>query len=231
MTRATGSGPEQAAALDAAVRSGPVILQTDTVYCLAAACGGDGGEEIHRAKGRPTEERPADAKPPYLPIVVGAQGQLADLGVRLEGPAKAFAEAFWPGPLTLVTGLGKGLPRPSWLSGRGEVAVRLPAFEPLRELALRVGPLFVTSANRTGHPVAGSRGEASAVFDNRFPIFEWPDRPSGGIPSTILNARRDPPAIQRPGAISPVEIMTVYERYLTRSDSPRSDFVVGEPEE
>ena len=72
-----------------AIRSGPIIVQTDTVFGLACLPAAGHVEAVFAAKQRPVERN--------LPVIVGDVAQLADLGVRVTDPARALAGAFWPG--------------------------------------------------------------------------------------------------------------------------------------
>ena len=64
-----------------------------------------------------------------------------------------------------------------------------------------------------GDPPAITRAEAEAVFAGKYPVFDWPELQSTGVATTILNARREPPVVQRMGPITPLEIMRIYDRW------------------
>jgi len=91
---------EHSASIDraaAALRRGDlVILPTETVYGLAAdAANPLAVARIYEAKGRPS----------FNPLIAHvATLEAAERLARLDGPARILAEAFWPGPLTLVGG-------------------------------------------------------------------------------------------------------------------------------
>ncbi|MFN8050708.1 MAG: L-threonylcarbamoyladenylate synthase [Acidimicrobiales bacterium] len=178
-----------------AIRSGPVVVQTETVFGLACLPTAEMVDRVFEAKARPAHLN--------LPVIIGDPDQLAALGIVADDCAEALIEAFWPGALTLAFAVdphAEGLP---WLDGRDEVAVRIPAVDPLRELARQVGPFLMTSANRHGEPPVASAEEARAVFGEDTPVFEWPDvDPPGPLPSTLVNVGRTPPVIERVGALS-----------------------------
>lgn len=180
-----------------------VILPTETVYGLAVKAGHTAAaQRVFELKGRP-----ADVS---LPVMVGAMAQASGLGVHFNDTARVLAERFWPGPLTIVFGFRDAGARPSWLADRTEVAVRFPALELLRNVALAAGPILVTSANAHGagakmvaREAADSlRGDADFVVD-------------GGTltptPSTIINTRRSPAVVERMGAVTAADLREFIE--------------------
>lgn len=203
---------DRAEDVDAALLAGPVIFQTDTVYCVAALPRPELISAVHALKGRPLRDPEPGERDPHLPIVVGDARQLPDLGLDATPLALSFAAAFWPGPLTMVLGFSDVDRRPAWLAGRREAAVRIPDFGPLLAVLGRHGPLVMTSANLSGAPAAQTHDEACRAFRSPVPVFSWrPDR-STGVHSTILNVREDPPTVERPGAVSLSALLGVYAR-------------------
>jgi len=176
---------------------GLVSFPTETVYGL----GGDATNDravarIFAAKGRPS----------FNPLIV----HLPDVATvsrfaRLEGEAERLADAFWPGPLTLVLPLrdGGGL-SPLVSAGLPTVAVRVPDHPLARALLAETGrPVAAPSANPSGrispttaeHVLAGLGGRIEAVLDGG-PC-------AVGVESTIVGF--DPaPVLLRPGGL-PVE--------------------------
>ncbi len=131
----------------AALRRGElVILPTETVYGLAAdAANPLAVARIYEAKGRPS----------FNPLIAHvATLDAAERMARLEGPALKLAEAFWPGPLTLVAPIGDAaavcdLAR----AGLDTVAIRVPAHAIARAvIAAFGGTVAAPSANRSGRP-------------------------------------------------------------------------------
>ena len=146
-------------ALDAAskaLRAGEVVLvPTDTVYGLAAMPERpEAVRRIYLAKNRPAHLP--------LPVLAASLDQVRRLGVEFPDAATILSARWWPGPLTMAFGLSPGAPRPQWLSGREEVAVRIPAHAFLLALMEETGVLMVTSANRHGEPTSPSAVEAGA---------------------------------------------------------------------
>ena len=137
-----------------ALRAGEVVLvPTDTVYGLAAMPDRpEAVQRIYLAKNRPTDQP--------LPVLAASLGQVRRLGVEFPDTATVLSARWWPGPLTMAFGFSPSSPRPVWLTGREEVAVRIPADAFLLALMRDTGVLMVTSANRHGEPTSPSPGEA-----------------------------------------------------------------------
>ncbi len=186
------------AASEALRAGGVVVLPTDTVYGLAARPGdGDAVQAVYRAKGRPEGM--------HLPVLAATLEQVHALGVAFTPAAVALARWWWPGPLTLAFGFDPASERPAWLTGRDEVAVRIPDHDFLRGLLARTGVLVVTSANphgaptpRTAHDVAASLGPAVDLVVDGGSLRD--------VPSTLVNVRGAEPVVEREGAISRAEV-------------------------
>jgi L-threonylcarbamoyladenylate synthase len=107
--------------------------------------------------------------------------------------ARALAQRFWPGPLTIVL----VAPR------RGTLAFRVPDHPLARRLiAASGGGLPVTSANRSGQPDARTADEVRAQLDGRISLILDGGETPGGVSSTIVDCTTDQVKILRQGAIS-----------------------------
>lgn len=171
-----------------------VAFPTETVYGL----GGDASDDravamIFDAKGRPR----------FNPLIVHVPGLAeAERYAHFDARARAVAEAFWPGPLTLVLPLreGSGL-SPLVTAGHDTVAIRVPA-HPLARALLRAAdrPIAAPSANPSGrvsptraaHVTDGLSGRIAAVVDGGACAV--------GVESTILGLAGEP-RLLRPGGI------------------------------
>ncbi|MDR0766064.1 MAG: threonylcarbamoyl-AMP synthase [Odoribacteraceae bacterium] len=178
---------------------GVVLLPTDTVYGLAARPDDEAAvERLFALKGRPRAVN--------LPVMVGDVADLELLGVEMnEGAWRLARSRFVPGALTLVLGFREGGRRAAWLEGREEVAVRLPDDAFLLAVLRETGPLLVTSANRHG------RGTPLEAREASLELAGVPDLVVEGgrgreIPSTVVNCRREPPVIERHGAVPAADI-------------------------
>jgi L-threonylcarbamoyladenylate synthase len=174
---------------------GLVAFPTETVYGLGADAGNPQAvARLYAAKERPSFN-PLIA---HLPSLPAARGQ----GL-FDASAQALAEAFWPGPLTLVvpaspTGTICDLAR----AGLDSVALRVPAHPLARELLARLGaPVAAPSANRSGgvsptraeHVLADLDGRIDAVLDG--------GPTEVGLESTIVACISDGPRLLRPGGV------------------------------
>jgi L-threonylcarbamoyladenylate synthase len=176
---------------------GLVSFPPKKVYGLGADATDDRAvARVFEAKGRPS----------FNPLIVHLPDAGAVAGyARLEGDAARLADAFWPGPLTLVLPLseGGGL-SPLVSAGLPTVAVRVPDHALARALLAKAGrPVAAPSANPSGrispttaeHVLAGLAGRIEAVLDGG-PC-------AVGVESTIIGF--DPtPVLLRPGGL-PVE--------------------------
>ncbi|HET7700491.1 MAG TPA: L-threonylcarbamoyladenylate synthase [Candidatus Limnocylindria bacterium] len=180
---APGAVEEAAAAL---ARGELVAFPTDTVYGLAA--GHDHLRKLYIAKDRPKDKR--------IPVLLSDATNL-EASALVTAAARALAERFWPGPLTLVL----VAPR------RGTLAFRVPDNAVARRLiAASGGGLPVTSANRSGQPDARTAEEVLAQLDGRVSLVLDGGRTAGDRPSTVVDCTTDQLKILREGAISASEI-------------------------
>jgi len=129
----------RAAAIVALRAGGIVAMPTDTVYGVGVALSApDGLPRLFAAKDRPLDKA--------IVLLVADVEQAATVGV-LTPAARALAERFWPGGLTLVLAQAPGARLPAVLTGgAATIGVRIPDHECPRALARELGPLPVTSA-------------------------------------------------------------------------------------
>jgi L-threonylcarbamoyladenylate synthase len=189
-------------ALGAAARAlgaGAVVLvPTDTVYGLAARPDdAEAMQRIYLAKGRP------DHVP--LPLLAASLAQVRELGVEFSEAAATLSARWWPGPLTLAFGFSPVVPRPSWLDGREEVAVRIPANEFLLALMRTTGVLAVTSANRHGDPTPSSVADPGAALAPHVALIVDAG-PLDVVPSTLVNVHGHTAVVEREGSIATAAI-------------------------
>lgn len=181
---------------------GLVAIPTETVYGLAAnALDGAAVAGIFRAKGRPQDN----------PLIVHIShiDQWAGLVREIPEAAMALAQAFWPGPLTII--LPKGDIIPDEVSaGLDTVAVRFPSMRTTRRIIDAAGvPLAAPSANLSGspsptcarHTMDDMRGRIDAVLDGGECNF--------GVESTVVTLATPVPRLLRPGAVTPEELRDV----------------------
>lgn len=189
------------AATAAAKRGDLVVLPTDTVYGLGTdAFNLKGPEKLLAAKGR-------DRDMP-IPVLVGHVKALDGLAQRVDPITKALAEAFWPGALTIVV---KSQPTLRWDLGNinQTVALRMPLNPIAIELLNAVGPMAVSSANKTGQPAATNVEEAIEQLGEVVTIYLDGGQTPGNVASTIVDVSSGEIKLLRLGAISIEEIRQV----------------------
>jgi L-threonylcarbamoyladenylate synthase len=213
---ATGHASIQAAV--AALRRGELVgMPTETVYGLAADA--DNPEAVRRIfalKGRPADH-------PLIVHIAGSEA-LPRWARNVPEAARALAEAFWPGPLTLI------LPRQPGVSdavtgGQDTVGLRCPA-HPLALQLLRAfgGGLAAPSANRFGHVSPTSAGHVRSEFGAALPIVLHGGECAVGIESTIVAFGPGGARILRPGQLGQAQLEAVVGPVALGADaaSPRA---------
>lgn len=177
----------------ALIRAGGIVaVPTETVYGLAAdATNADAVARIYAAKGRPS----------FNPLIVHVPDLAAAEQIAVfDDAARALAERWWPGPLTLVLPLRADAGIPSLVTaGLDTIALRVPAHRAMQALLRAAArPLAAPSANasnaisptRAEHVASSLGGRVSLILD---------DGPStAGLESTIVSGG----AILRPGPVS-----------------------------
>lgn len=193
--------PEQAAA---ALRQGALILlPTETVYGLGAdASNSQAVAAIFEAKGRPR----------FNPLIAHvADADAAETVGVLDEKARRLAEAFWPGPLTLVTPV-RDARRVCDLARAGldSVALRVPGHEGARAVLAAFGaPVVAPSANRSGRPSPTTFGDA--LEETGFAVAAGVDGGACavGLESTVVSVLDGRVALLRPGAVTRSQLESV----------------------
>ncbi|MFC5971722.1 L-threonylcarbamoyladenylate synthase [Halomarina salina] len=164
-------------AADACRRGECVVYPTETVYGLGAdALDPEAVERVFELKGRDRD------KP--VSLAVSEAGDLDD-HVRLSERERAFAEAFLPGPVTLVAERRDAVPD-VLTGGRDRVGVRVPDHEVALALLRRAGtPLTATSANRSGAGSARRVAEVDSSIRDACVVLDAGETPGGG--STVVD--------------------------------------------
>jgi L-threonylcarbamoyladenylate synthase len=180
----------------AVVAAGAVVAYpTDTFYALGAdPRRSDGVSAIFAIKGR----REGEA----LPLIAGSLAEIERLLGPLGETARRLAQRFWPGPLTLVVPLARGVLDPRVNAGHRSIAVRVPDHASARALASAAGGLITsTSANRSGAPPAATADDVVRSFPDASLIVLDGGPTPGGLASTIVDVREQPPRLVRAGQV------------------------------
>ncbi|HZM72737.1 MAG TPA: L-threonylcarbamoyladenylate synthase [Candidatus Polarisedimenticolia bacterium] len=195
----------RAAAIEALRGGGIVALPTDTVYGIAVALDArDGIPRLFAAKSRPPDRS--------IALLVADRVQAEALG-ELDTTARALADAFWPGGLTLVVPRREGLALPPELTSDARtVGLRVPDHAAPRALAAAVGPLPTTSANRSGEPEARDADAIEAVLGDAIELILDGGPAPGGPASTVVDCTGPRPRVLRVGAVALEAIEAVVGR-------------------
>jgi L-threonylcarbamoyladenylate synthase len=192
---------------------------TETVYGLGA----DAENEIAVARIYETKGRPADHP---LIVHIASKAQLTDWASKVPAYASALADAYWPGPMTLILERSE-LAKDFVTGNQDSVGLRVPnhpvALELLKEF-MKLGGKGVAapSANRFGKV---SPTTAKAVSDELGQFLEPGDLildggfSEVGIESTIIDCRGAAPKILRPGSVTVEMIEQVTNLVLDESES------------
>ena len=183
------------------IRSGGLVaFPTETVYGLGAnALDEHAAGKIYEAKGRPSDN-------PLIAHVSCLQ-EIEALVRRIPEKGRILAEAFWPGPMTLIFPKSERVPYGT-TGGLDTVAVRMPSEATAAELIRLSGvPIAAPSANTSGRP---SPTRAEHVFQDMNGKIDMilDGGPVGiGVESTIVDVTEEVPVLLRPGAIT-MEMLT-----------------------
>jgi L-threonylcarbamoyladenylate synthase len=191
-------------AAEALAEGGLVVLPTDTVYGVAADLWNeDAVAALYAAKGRPPDKA--------VPILLADAEDALRVATGLPEMARALAENYWPGPLTMV--MGKRPEVPHIVSALPTVGLRVPDHEGTRVVIREAGgALAVTSANRSGAPESLTADKALEALGEDLALVLDGGRCAGGQPSTVVDVTGSHLRILRPGPLTEAELRAVLER-------------------
>ncbi len=183
------------------LRAGEVVaIPTETVYGLAADAKNEAAvNAIFGAKGRPSDNP--------LIVHISAMEELAGLVSAVPPIAEALADAYWPGPLTMI--FPKAADVPSVVTGGLDtVAVRMPSHPVARRLiALSGCALAAPSANRSGSPSPTDARRVAEDMDGRVAAIVDGGACEVGVESTVISVTNGRVRVLRPGAVT-VEMLS-----------------------
>lgn len=189
-----------------------VVLPTDTVYGIGAdAFSPLAVAVLLAAKGR------GRTMPP--PVLIADRGVMAGLAYDVPDEAERLAERFWPGALTLIL---KSQPTLTWDLGetRGTVALRVPDDAVTRELLYAVGPMAVSSANRTGMPAATTAAAAREMLGESVSLYLDAGPRDAQEPSTIVDCTVTPFRVARQGSVPLEDLRELVPDLLAEGEEP-----------
>ena len=220
--------PTDAAIAEAAalIRAGELVaFPTETVYGLGAdGLNREAVAKIFQAKGRPGDNP--------LILHISALDQITPLiACELSPVAKKMADAFWPGPLTMIFPKSARVPE-NVSAGLSTVAIRFPAHPDAQRLITAAKtPIAAPSANRSGKPSPTTANHVFEDMDGRIPLILDGGECLVGVESTVVDMTGSVPHILRPGGITAEQIAQVagasevdsaVMRPLAEGEKPRS---------
>ena len=196
--RVDSTAPDAAAIRQAAATlldGGLVAFPTETVYGLGAnALDAAAVQRIFVAKGRPASDP--------LIVHIAALDQLDSVAEDVPALAYTLAQAFWPGPLTLVLKRRRVIPA-SVSAGRDTVAVRIPDHAVPLALTRAAGvPIAAPSANMFTRPSPTTAAHVLEDLGGRIDLLLDGGPTPIGIESTVLDLTSAQPTLLRPGGVS-----------------------------
>jgi L-threonylcarbamoyladenylate synthase len=198
-SRELAADPALRAAAEILRAGGLVAFPTETVYGLGAnALDAAAVEKIFAAKQRPH----------WDPIIVHVAGTEAAHALTSSWPDRAekLAQAFWPGPLTILLPRSTAIPDVV-TAGRAKVGVRLPSHPVAQALIAAAGvPVAAPSANRFGHTSPTTAEHVLADLDGRIDAVLDAGACDVGVESTVIDPTLAPPIIYRPGGVTAEQI-------------------------
>lgn len=179
-----------------------VALPTETVYGIAAdARNGEAVHKIFAAKGRPQDN----------PLIVHIYGMEMLEGIVSQVPERArkLAEAFWPGPFTMVMPRGPEVSDVT-CAGLDTVGVRMPSHPVVQAVIQASGVAFAApSANLSGKPSPTNAQDTLADMDGRLPLILDGGESAVGVESTVVSVVGPQPVLLRPGYITKEQMEAV----------------------
>lgn len=186
-------------------KGGLVAFPTETVYGLGAdGLNTEASRKIYEAKGRPSDNP--------LIIHIADFNALTELTEECPEKGRRLAEAFWPGPLTLIFRKSSKVPR-STTGGLDTVAVRMPSHPIAYELIRMSGiNIAAPSANVSGRPSPTRAEHVIEDLSGRIDMIIDGGKVDIGLESTIVDVTSEIPVILRPGYITAEMIEQVIGR-------------------
>lgn len=174
---------------------GLVAFPTETVYGLGAnALDEAAAKKIYAAKGRPSDN----------PLIahISCLEELKPLVAYIPEAGRKLAEAYWPGPLTMVFPKSDIVPYGT-TGGLDTVAVRMPSDPVANRLIKLAGvPVAAPSANTSGRPSPTTAQHVWQDMEGKIEMILDGGPVGIGVESTIVDVSGDVPTLLRPGAIT-----------------------------
>lgn len=180
-----------------ALKEGKIVaLPTDTVYGLAVVCDDEQAvERLYQVRNR-TKDKP-------FTYHFDSPSRVFDYIMTLPPFGYRLIESYWPGGLTLIYYAKDNEDK--------KIGVRVPN-HPITQLIIKEvdKPLFIPSANLSGHPEINDPYEIARVFEDKVDLIVDCRLRMGTVPSTVLDLTFHPPHVVREGALSLHDILSVF---------------------
>lgn len=180
----------------ALLASGQVVgIPTETVYGLGAnALDGTAVQKIFAAKGRPSDNP--------LIVHIADLAQIYSLTTEVPEAALRLAEAYWPGPMTIILPKASCIPQ-EVSAGLDTVGIRLPSHPIARAVIRAAGvPIAAPSANLSGRPSTTTAAHVMEDMNGKIAAVVDGGSCAVGVESTVVSLTGETPRLLRPGGIS-----------------------------
>ena len=199
----SAADPETPAIAAEIIKNGGLVaIPTETVYGLGAnGLNEQAVLKIFEAKGRPQDN----------PLILHISGpeQIEQFCHHIPQAAYDLAEAFWPGPLTMVLPVKDIVPRRT-TAGLETVGIRCPDNQTTRKIIRLAGvPIAAPSANISGKPSTTTAEHVLHDHDGRIDAIVDGGPCRVGVESTIVDLTERRPRLLRPGGIGPEALISV----------------------
>lgn len=188
------------------LKNGEIVgVPTETVYGLAGDCrNSDAIKKIFEAKGRP-QDNP-------LIVHISNMDMLSGIVSKVPEDGKKLADAFWPGPLTIIMPKGDIICKET-SAGLDSVGVRMPSNEIARQIIEQSQiPFSAPSANISGKPSPTTAIDVFNDMNGKIPLIIDGGTSDAGVESTVVSVLEDTPIILRPGIITKEMMELVLEK-------------------
>jgi len=189
----------------------PLAMPTETVYGLAADATNPAAiARIYQTKGRPR----------FNPLICHMSSlEMAERYASFDPLSRRLAEAFWPGPLTLIVPLkqGGGI-HPLATAGLDTVGIRVPEGFAAELIRAFDRPLAAPSANTSGKISPTSAAHVDADLGDRIALILDAGASTVGVESTIVKIESGTARLLRPGGLDAADIERVLGMALVRGE-------------
>ncbi|MBR1471748.1 MAG: threonylcarbamoyl-AMP synthase [Lachnospiraceae bacterium] len=189
-------------------KGGLVAFPTETVYGLGGdALNPESSRKIYAAKGRPSDNP--------LIVHIARMEDLEPVCAKIPAEMLRLAEAFWPGPLTMIVPKAGGVPTET-TGGLDTVAIRMPDHPVALELIRAAGGYIAApSANASGRPSPTLAEHVAEDLDGRIEMILDGGEVGIGVESTIVDLSGEVPTILRPGYVTEEMLLRVLGKIQT----------------